>query len=437
MKKGKIIFTVIIVICGIKRGEGSFIYGGGGIRTIPAQSIIANTFSLDLWSRFSIDRGYKEILPGPFSISIGGSYGLTFSVYGDSCGKPSFLYQGENYNMGFGILWTFMREKKKVPYFGISFRAGSVLSGWDTEYIVYTGKHVGNFNIRGGGGYLNVIDTTYFPRSSGLLFLASDFRISHKWRVEAEAYSAVNGEKNILLINSGIRYFITPYTSLGVYGEGGLTSSSPDFSIFLTLRLSTYKEGEIDTDGDGVLDIYDLCPEEKEDRDGFEDDDGCPDYDNDKDGIPDEIDPTPFGEKEWQERKKYKTPVPEMKIKGPSSFLRKPERKTAHLFFQITHKEKPISGKIYVDKEVYQYKPSMGMLEIEVPEGKHNVRVVAKGMRQRREIVNVKAGETLFYRFDMVKIPYGAVMIKVKNYLDEDIKDVQVYALLKGGVKKN
>ncbi len=42
-----------------------------------------------------------------------------------------------------------------------------------------------------------------------------------------------------------------------------------------------------DNDRDGVLDAEDRCPTESEDRDGFEDDDGCPDLDNDKDGIAD------------------------------------------------------------------------------------------------------------------------------------------------------
>ncbi len=45
-----------------------------------------------------------------------------------------------------------------------------------------------------------------------------------------------------------------------------------------------------DRDRDGVLDRDDRCPDEPEDRDGFQDDDGCPDLDNDGDGIPDERD---------------------------------------------------------------------------------------------------------------------------------------------------
>jgi outer membrane protein OmpA-like peptidoglycan-associated protein len=48
-----------------------------------------------------------------------------------------------------------------------------------------------------------------------------------------------------------------------------------------------------DRDQDGVDDAADGCPDEPEDRDGFEDDDGCPDPDNDHDGIPDDKDRCP------------------------------------------------------------------------------------------------------------------------------------------------
>ena len=49
----------------------------------------------------------------------------------------------------------------------------------------------------------------------------------------------------------------------------------------------------LDRDGDGIPDDVDKCPNEPEDKDGFEDDDGCPDLDNDKDGIPDLADACP------------------------------------------------------------------------------------------------------------------------------------------------
>ncbi len=48
-----------------------------------------------------------------------------------------------------------------------------------------------------------------------------------------------------------------------------------------------------DNDGDGLADGADQCPDGAEDRDGFQDDDGCPDPDNDGDGVPDEADQCP------------------------------------------------------------------------------------------------------------------------------------------------
>ncbi len=50
---------------------------------------------------------------------------------------------------------------------------------------------------------------------------------------------------------------------------------------------------EPDNDNDGILDGADRCPNEAETRNGYRDDDGCPDADQDSDGIPDAEDKCP------------------------------------------------------------------------------------------------------------------------------------------------
>ncbi|HET9993422.1 MAG TPA: OmpA family protein [Kofleriaceae bacterium] len=50
---------------------------------------------------------------------------------------------------------------------------------------------------------------------------------------------------------------------------------------------------DLDNDGDGLNDTIDKCPNDPEDKDGFEDEDGCPDPDNDKDGFLDKDDKCP------------------------------------------------------------------------------------------------------------------------------------------------
>jgi hypothetical protein len=52
--------------------------------------------------------------------------------------------------------------------------------------------------------------------------------------------------------------------------------------------------GGSDSDGDGIPDRLDGCPDIPEDLDGWRDGDGCPEYDNDSDGIPDTRDAAPL-----------------------------------------------------------------------------------------------------------------------------------------------
>ncbi|HET6279495.1 MAG TPA: OmpA family protein [Polyangia bacterium] len=53
---------------------------------------------------------------------------------------------------------------------------------------------------------------------------------------------------------------------------------------------------EPDNDKDGILDVDDKCPNDPETKNGFQDEDGCPDsttFDRDGDGIPDDVDKCP------------------------------------------------------------------------------------------------------------------------------------------------
>jgi OmpA-OmpF porin, OOP family len=67
-------------------------------------------------------------------------------------------------------------------------------------------------------------------------------------------------------------------------------AASPDFRAFIGI---VFEPNIGDRDGDGIKDDVDQCPDEPEDRDGFEDHDGCPDPDNDRDGILDVDDACP------------------------------------------------------------------------------------------------------------------------------------------------
>lgn len=56
-----------------------------------------------------------------------------------------------------------------------------------------------------------------------------------------------------------------------------------------------------DRDGDGIVDLEDMCPDDPEDFDEFKDEDGCPDPDNDNDSIEDTSDKCPNDPEDFDE----------------------------------------------------------------------------------------------------------------------------------------
>jgi len=81
-------------------------------------------------------------------------------------------------------------------------------------------------------------------------------------------------------LSYGRDLILTAGGGAGIIGDVG----SPQFRVFGGLQWTPVFR---DKDHDQFEDESDRCPDQAEDRDGFEDGDGCPDPDNDGDGIPD------------------------------------------------------------------------------------------------------------------------------------------------------
>jgi flagellar motor protein MotB len=98
-----------------------------------------------------------------------------------------------------------------------------------------------------------------------------------------------------LMATIGLMLRINPHFTASLQTGGGfLGARGDDFRIGLGMLWSPQPAGVGgvggDRDKDGIPDVSDGCAEEKEDRDGFQDDDGCPDLDNDSDGLADPVD---------------------------------------------------------------------------------------------------------------------------------------------------
>ena len=94
-------------------------------------------------------------------------------------------------------------------------------------------------------------------------------------------------EQSPVELLGGLKYHVIPGIDLYAGAGAGLTRgyAAPDFRVFAGVRLGSPLCETKDTDGDGLMDPDDQCPEDPEDQDGFEDEEGCPDPDNDGDGI--------------------------------------------------------------------------------------------------------------------------------------------------------
>lgn len=95
---------------------------------------------------------------------------------------------------------------------------------------------------------------------------------------EIGTYYNVN-EDVALKVGVGVDYFLNDNIDAIEYGD------FKDFAVSLNVGVSFTLWNSVDSDGDGIEDNLDECPDQAEDIDGFEDYDGCPDYDNDHDGI--------------------------------------------------------------------------------------------------------------------------------------------------------
>ncbi|MBN2724598.1 MAG: OmpA family protein [Deltaproteobacteria bacterium] len=103
-------------------------------------------------------------------------------------------------------------------------------------------------------------------------------------------------------MRAGVELLLTQSLHLQVFGGSGIPlvedyGRGTDMRIgaALSWNAGIFEKKKVvgDRDSDGIKDDVDLCPDDKEDFDKFEDEDGCPEPDNDQDGIPDKLDKCP------------------------------------------------------------------------------------------------------------------------------------------------
>jgi outer membrane protein OmpA-like peptidoglycan-associated protein len=108
-----------------------------------------------------------------------------------------------------------------------------------------------------------------------------------------KAYSFEIGFRFLVNDRLSLNLSANPYIPLTDYLDDVAAANKNDSYTSILIGFSYSPTFNDDPDGDGITGTNDLCPEEPEDFDGYQDEDGCPDVDNDGDGIPDINDKCP------------------------------------------------------------------------------------------------------------------------------------------------
>ena len=142
--------------------------------------------------------------------------------------------------------------------------------------------------IRGCIGSSNKIcGNPYYLGNAFLYSLAGSYKLSDQLDIIAELYGKYfyNEATNPLEWLLSARLDAGDGLHMTIGGGQGVGNAIGSPSLRLILSLSYTMNALKDSDLDGVVDDRDLCRNDKEDIDGYQDSDGCPDLDNDNDGI--------------------------------------------------------------------------------------------------------------------------------------------------------
>ena len=197
-------------------------------------------------------------------------FGLRLGVFF----TPMFGVEGE-----FGVVPS---EARRMTFelWNITYRAQAVAqfraADPEVKLIPFVFAGAGAFSIVDNGGSKN--DAQIAKDTDAMLFVGAGakYRVDNGWGLRVDA-----------------RLLFPPSSKDGSFTE--------DFEALLSIykefgRPQVVKAAAVvddDPDHDGIRGAADKCPNEPEDKDGFQDDDGCPDLDNDGDGIPDSADKCP------------------------------------------------------------------------------------------------------------------------------------------------
>ncbi|MCL4226443.1 MAG: OmpA family protein [Myxococcales bacterium] len=305
--------------------RGRFVSGQGGVST--------GLISLRELSNQDPSGNYEaQSLSGPLDVRVGAKYqfldgprlaataiGTVVLPFGEDemfLGDRNLVFEPR---LALDYRFDRLTSTKLVANLGARIRERTVLQAFDNRVamdMMLPGAQVAQavLDVRsealiGVGGLYEVSPSVVLaaeavgliPLPEGLSY--GDCRLADGRRcsslTDAEQASGAGGGDLAAYAAGGVSYRMNPHLTATLAGSAGLVGArADDFRAMVGVTWSPQPESEArvgrgDRDGDGIPDLSDACPDDPEDRDGYQDDDGCPDLDNDGDGVLDVDDKCP------------------------------------------------------------------------------------------------------------------------------------------------
>ena len=309
---------------GLYRTDPDKGYGERGLYSDGGSEASTGLLSLRPLSNIDPSGGFEaQGLAGPLDVRAGIKYRLIGGVrkklgvsvlatahvpFGDEemfLGDRSFVLEPR---LAIDYKFDPLSKTKLVANFGARFRQRAVLEAYDTAPAMQLTEDdaqpifdLGSELVLGAGAIFEVlpqvlvgVEAVFFtPLPAGASF--GSCRLYDTTRcsdiADADYFNGVGYGDLAGYFTGGVNYRATPDTTLIVTGGAGIVGvRRSDFQILGGVAWTPTPKGARtigrgDTDGDGNPDTTDVCPDEPEDKDGYQDEDGCPELDNDGDGI--------------------------------------------------------------------------------------------------------------------------------------------------------
>ncbi len=201
---------------------------------------------------------------------------------------------------GVGIWPTVVFDFRPHPKVFMSVEGGYRYNSGDGADFVYNGQSVPTDPTAALDAEPVPGEGTPFRYDDLITFgFGASFRVASKLDLIAEFYGSqiaqevgTNGTTSMEALG-GLKIFVQDHSYLVLAAGAGIPKVGFQAADIRGTLGFVFEPSVGDRDGDGIRDDIDGCPDDPEDKDGFEDEDGCPDPDNDQDGIPDVDDACP------------------------------------------------------------------------------------------------------------------------------------------------